>query len=65
MPSSPFARILVGYVASEQGADAQALGAELATASGGDVTLVNVVSAFWIEHVGEQTGPALIHSGQR
>jgi nucleotide-binding universal stress UspA family protein len=65
MAADPFARILVGYVATEQGADARALGVDLAAACGGDLMLVSVVPAVWIEHVGEQTGPAVIHSGAR
>ena len=65
MPPAPFSRILVGYLPTEQGADARALGVDLATAYGADLLLVNVVAAVWIEHVGEQTGPAVVHSGAR
>jgi len=65
MTANPFARILVGYVPTEQGADARALGVDLAASCGADLLLVSVVSAVWIEHIGEQTGPAVIHSGQR
>ncbi len=65
MAANPFARVLVGYVPSEQGADARALGVDLAAACDADVLLVSVVTAVWIEHIGQQTGPAMIHSGQR
>ena len=65
MSPMPFARILVGYVPTEQGADARALGVDLAAACGADLLLVSVVSAVWIEHIGEQTGPAVVHSGGR
>jgi nucleotide-binding universal stress UspA family protein len=65
MGSAPFARILVGYVPTEQGADARALGVDLAAACGADLLLVSVVAAVWIEHIGEQTGPAVVHSGAR
>jgi len=65
MTATPFTRILVGYLPTEQGADARALGVDLATVCGSDLLLVSVVSAVWIEHLGEQTGPAVVHSGQR
>ena len=65
MSPTPFARVLVGYVPTEQGADARALGVNLASACGARLLLVSVVSAVWIEHVGVQTGPAVVHSGQR
>jgi nucleotide-binding universal stress UspA family protein len=65
MGPAPFARILVGYVPTEQGADARALGVDLASACGADLLLVSVVAAVWIEHIGEQTGPAVVHSGAR
>jgi len=65
MTVTTFTRILVGYVPTEQGADARALGVDLATACGSDLLLVSVVSAVWIEHFGERTGPAVVHSGQR
>ena len=65
MGPAPFARILVGYLPTEQGADARALGVDLAMACGADLLLVSVVAALWIEHVGEQTGPAVVHSGAR
>jgi nucleotide-binding universal stress UspA family protein len=65
MAPSPFARVLVGYVPTEQGADARALGVDLAAACESDLVLVGVVAAVWIEHLGEQTGPAVVHSGQR
>jgi len=61
----PFARILVGYVATEQGADARALGVDLAAACGADLMLVSVVPAVWMEHGSARTGPALVHSGAR
>ncbi|MGZ4188121.1 MAG: universal stress protein [Solirubrobacteraceae bacterium] len=60
-----FTRILIGYVPTEQGADARALGVDLATACGSDLLLVSVVPAVWIEHLGERTGPPVIHGGQR
>ena len=61
MTTGPFTRVLVGYVPTEQGADARALGVDLAAASGADLLLVSVVAAVWIEHIGEQTGPAVVH----
>ncbi len=65
MTPTPFAHILVGYVPTEQGADARALGVDLGAACGADLLLVSVVAAVWIEHIGEQTGPAVVHSGER
>jgi nucleotide-binding universal stress UspA family protein len=65
MTTAMFARILIGYVPTEQGADARALGVDLATACGSDLLLVSVVSAVWLEHLGERTGPAVVHGGQR
>jgi nucleotide-binding universal stress UspA family protein len=65
MGPAPFARILVGYLPTEQGADARALGVDLGTACGADLLVVSVVAAVWIEHIGEQTGPAVVHSGAR
>jgi len=65
MAPAPFSRILVGYLPTEQGADARALGVDLATACGADLLLVSVVAAVWLEHIGEQTGPAVVHSGAR
>jgi nucleotide-binding universal stress UspA family protein len=65
MTTDPFARVLVGYVPTEQGADARALGVDLAAAWGADLLVVSVVAAVWIEHIGEQTGPAVVHSGER
>ena len=65
MTPAPFSRILVGYVPTEQGADARALGVDLGAACGADLLLTTIVEAVWIEHVGDQTGPAVIHSGQR
>ena len=65
MTPSPFARILVGYLPTEQGADARALGVDLAAVCGGDLLLVSVLAAVWIENIGEQTGPAVIHGGER
>ena len=63
--SGPFGRILVGYVPTEQGADAQALGVDLALACGAELVLVSVVSGLWIEHAGQPIGPSLVHSGGR
>jgi len=65
MPPGPFTHILAGYVATEQGADARALAVDLATACGAELMLVSVVTAVWIENIGEQTGPAVVHGGQR
>jgi nucleotide-binding universal stress UspA family protein len=65
MGPAPFARILVGYLPTEQGADARALGVDLAAACGADLLLVGIVAAVWIEHPGEQTGPTVVHSGAR
>jgi nucleotide-binding universal stress UspA family protein len=64
MPA-PFDRILVGYVPTEQGADAGALGVDLAAASGAELLLVSIVGGLWIEHAGEQIGSPLVHSGSR
>src|ERR1035437_2757042 len=65
MTPAPFAHILVGYLPTEQGADARALGVDLAATCGADLLLASIVSAVWIENIGEQTGPAVIHSGER
>jgi nucleotide-binding universal stress UspA family protein len=65
MTSGPFARVLIGYLPTGQGADALALGTDLAAACGADLLLVSVVSAVWIENIGEQTGPAVVHGGER
>ena len=65
MAPAPFARVLVGYVPTEQGADARALGVDLASACGAELLLVSVVSAVWLEHTEAQTGPAVVHSGER
>ena len=65
MGSKAFGRILVGYLPTEQGADASALAVDLAKACGADLLLVSVVAALWIEHIGQQTGPAVVHSGAR
>ncbi len=65
MTPAPFHRILVGYVPTEQGADAAALGVDLAALCGADLLLVSVVRGLWIEHAGEQIGPPLVHSGGR
>jgi nucleotide-binding universal stress UspA family protein len=65
MTPIPFAHVLVGYLPTEQGADARALGVDLAAACGADLLLVSIVAAVWIEHLGEQTGPAVVHSGER
>jgi len=65
MADAPFARVLAGYVPTEQGVDARALATDLANLCGADLLLVSVVAAVWIEHIGEQTGPAVVHSGER
>ncbi len=65
MTPPPFARILVGYIPTEQGADARAVGVDLTAACGADLLLVSIVAAVWLEHVGEQTGPAVVHTGER
>jgi nucleotide-binding universal stress UspA family protein len=65
MTPGPYTRILVGYLATEQGADARSLGIELAAACDADLLLASIVSAVWIENIGEQTGPAVIHDGER
>lgn len=61
----PFSRILVGYLPTEQGTDARALGVDLARACGAELLLVSVVAAVWLEHFGDQTGPAVVHGGER
>jgi hypothetical protein len=38
---------------------------DLAAACGGDLLLVSVVAAVWIENIGEQTGPAVVDGGER
>jgi nucleotide-binding universal stress UspA family protein len=63
--SGPFGRILVGYVPTEQGADAEGLGVDLALASSADLLLVSVISGLLIERVGEAIGPSLVHRGGR
>jgi hypothetical protein len=65
MTATPFERVLVGYLATEPGADARALAVDLAVLCGADVLLVTVVSAVWLEHPGEQTGLAVVHGGTR
>jgi nucleotide-binding universal stress UspA family protein len=65
MTSGPFGHILVGYVPTEHGADARALGVDLALVCDADLLLVSVVSGLWIEHAGEPIGPPLVHSGGR
>ena len=66
---SDFARvynqILVGYLDNEHGADARALGVELARLTGGDLVLATVVLAFWIERFGDRSGVPVVHSGAR
>ena len=47
MTPTPFARILVGYVPTEQGTDARALCVDLAAACSADLLLVSVVAAVW------------------
>ena len=63
--SGPFGRILVGYVPTEQGADAEGLGVDLALACSADLLLVSVIAGLRIERVGEPIGPSLVHRGGR
>ena len=65
MAAAPFARVLVGYLPTEQGADARALGVDVATACGAELVLVSVVPAVWLEQVGQEAGRVVIHSGQQ
>jgi len=65
MTSGPFGHILVGYVPTEQGADARALGVDLALVCDADLLLVSVVSGLWIEHTRQSIGSPLVHSGGR
>jgi nucleotide-binding universal stress UspA family protein len=65
MTPGPFARILVGYLTTEQGADACCLAVDLATACNADLVLASIVSAVWIENMGAQTGPAVVHGRER
>ncbi len=65
MSPDPFSRVLVGYTPTEQGADARALGVDLALACGADLLLASIVSAVWLEHPGRQTGLAVVHGGTR
>ena len=60
-----YERILVGYRDDERGADAVALGVDLARLSGADLVLGTIVSAVWVEHLGERSGTAVIHGGAR
>jgi nucleotide-binding universal stress UspA family protein len=60
-----YERILVGYVDTSHGADAVALGADLARLTGGEVVLASIVPAVWIEHLGRRSGDAVVHSGAR
>ena len=65
MASGPFARIVVGYVTSEQGEDARALGVALAVACGAELLLVSVLDTVWVERVGEQSGRVVVDGGER
>ena len=60
-----FERILIGYLDNEHGADACALGGDLARLTGGDLVLATVVLAFWIERFGDRSGIPVVHSGAR
>jgi hypothetical protein len=65
MTPEPFTRVLAGYVPTEQGADVRALSVDLAMVCDADLSLVSVVAAVWIEHIGAPTGPAVVHSAER
>ena len=65
MASGPFTRIVVGYVTSEQGEDARALGVALAVACGAELLLVSVLDTVWVERVGEQSGRVVVAGGER
>ena len=66
MTSGPFARVLIGYLPTGQGADARALGTDTrGRMQESPSCWCSVVSAVWIEHIGEQTGPAVVHGGER
>ena len=60
-----YKRILVGYLENEHGADARALGVDVARLTGGDLMLATVVLAFWIERFGDRSGVPIVHSGAR
>lgn len=61
----PFGRILIGSVESEEGADARALGVELAALCHANVVLVDVIEAIWLERIGEPTGTAAVGHAER
>jgi nucleotide-binding universal stress UspA family protein len=65
LASGPFARIIVGYVPTDQGEDARALGVALAAACGAEPLLVSVVDTVWVERVGEPTGRVVVDRGER
>jgi nucleotide-binding universal stress UspA family protein len=63
--AAPFARILVGSIPTDQGAAARALALELARLCDAHLQLVSVMEARWLDHLGEQTGPAAIHHDEQ
>jgi nucleotide-binding universal stress UspA family protein len=63
--TGPFTRIVVGYVTTEQGEDARALGVALAVACGAELLLVSVLDTLWVERVGEQSGRVVVDGGER
>jgi nucleotide-binding universal stress UspA family protein len=63
--TAPLHRVLVGYIPTGPGADAQAFGADLAGACDAQLLLASVVSAVRIENLGAHTGPAVVHGGER
>ena len=65
MTSGPFARILVGDLGSDQGADASVLAGDLAALCGAELLLMSVVVASGIERLHEQTGAAVVDGVER
>lgn len=57
---SPFARIVVGFVATEQGADARALAVQLAALCDAQLLLVSVIEPRRHDRSGEHPGPAVV-----
>lgn len=62
---TPFARILVGSVPTEQSADARALTVQLAAPCDAEVVLVSVIQALWLDPVGGQIERAVMRRGER
>ncbi len=64
MTPEPFSRILVGYVATEQGSDALALGVELAAACHVELVLASIVRSIQIDSTGERPSASVVNRGE-